>query len=56
MALESLVVVSERRCAGLPSAGILTPVMVTGGGLGDGSSFHPRKGQIEGNIVKVGVG
>jgi hypothetical protein len=40
----------------VPSAGILTLVMVTGGGLGDGSSFQPRKDQIEANIVKVGVG
>ena len=40
----------------MPSAGILTPVMVTGGGVGDGSSFQPRKDQIEGSIVKVGIG
>lgn len=50
----------------MPSAGILTPVMVTGGGLGNGSSFQikkeqikanivqPRKDQIKVNIVKVG--
>jgi hypothetical protein len=38
----------------VPSAGILTPVMVTGGGSGDGSSFQPRKDQIKANIAKVG--
>ena len=38
----------------MPSAGILTPVTVTGGGLGDGSSFQPRKDQIEASIVKRG--
>ena len=38
----------------MPSAGILTPVTVTGGGLGDGSSFQPRKDQIEASIVKSG--
>jgi hypothetical protein len=43
----------------VPSAGILTPVMVTDGGLGDGSScssFQPRADQIEASIVKVDVG
>ena len=39
----------------MPLAGILTPVIVTGGGLGDGSSFQPRENHIEANIVKVGV-
>ncbi len=40
----------------MPSAGILTPLTVTGGGLGDGSSLQPRKDQIEASIVKVGGG
>jgi hypothetical protein len=39
----------------VPSAGILTPVMVTDGGSGNGSSFQPRKDQIEASIAKVGV-
>ena len=52
----------------MPSAGILTPVIVTDGGLGNGSSFQlkkdqikvniaqPRKDQTIVNIVKGGVG
>jgi hypothetical protein len=39
----------------MPSAGILTPGIVTGGELGDVSSFRQRKDHIEANIVKVGV-
>lgn len=39
----------------MPSAGILTPVTVTDGGSGDGSSFQPRKDQNEAGIAKVGV-
>lgn len=52
----SVVVVSERRCAGVPSAGILTPVMVTDGGLGTGSSFpffQPRMEPMPVNISRV---
>ena len=30
----------------MPLAGILTPVIVTGGGLGDGSSFRLKKDNI----------
>ena len=55
----------------MPSAGILTPVIVTDGGLGNGSSsssfqlkkdqikaiiVQPRKDQIVVDIVKVGIG
>ena len=49
--------------SGSPVDGILTPVMVTGGGVssflvivtgrGVSSSFQPRKDQIEANIMNV---
>ena len=39
----------------MPSAGILTPMMVTGGGgLFGGSSLQPKKDHIEVNMVEVG--
>lgn len=56
------VVVRERRWIGEPSAGILTPMMVTGGGTGSGGfggegfSCQPRKDRIRSNIVWSGRG
>jgi hypothetical protein len=59
--LVVIIVVSESRWAGVPSAGILTRVKVAGGGprvgslLIVGSSVAPRIDHIEANIARVGI-
>jgi hypothetical protein len=53
--LEATTVVNGMSSAGVPSAGILTPVISTEGGVGVGASSQPRNDRMAESIVEVGL-